>query len=1199
MEGQVHAIRCVACGSAVAEETIQGLCSACLASSLYDWSTDEPAETAAAGADHPLGTAPLVRGANGSFGNYELEAEIAHGGMGVVYRARQRGLNRPVALKLLLLGRFSSTASIQRFLREAESAAQLRHPNIVSIHEIGVHEGLHYFSMDFVEGRSLASLVREGPLAARRAAAYGVLIARAIHHAHQHGIVHRDLKPSNVLIDEADQPRITDFGLAKRFDDQAAMTVSGEMLGSPSYLSPEQASGQHRLVGPASDIYSLGAMLYELLTGRPPFLAESLGATLLQILQSPPLSPRLLNPRLPRDLETICLKCLEKEPARRYPDAAGLAADLERFLQGKPTQARPVGPLGHLVRWTRRRPALAGALGLLAALMVVAAAGGVALSYRATTARRETDVVNARLADQLRELQWQKAETLAANGKVTDALVHFARMARDSPGDPALASRLISLLSSRAFALPIGPPLRHGGPVVSVDFHPRGDRILTGSTDGFATLWDLDGRRLWTASCGSALGRVEFSPDGNWVFTRRGDGASALWEARSGRRVRTFAGHGWAQAVRAFSPDGTRLAVPAGHQDVEVWALEEEPGLRRRWDAGGAVSALAWTPDGEAMVLGTATGQLQIWNVETATRTGPVLELDSAITALEVTPDHALVLAGTQDGRFCVLDRSNPTRVLHESRGGDRVLFIRCQPHGTQVLLNRFGEWTVIWDLGLGREVGVFRRADAEIAMDGKWSLDGRRVLLAYRGGSTTLYDSADRRELLEPFEHEGPVVEADFSPDGTLVATASEDGSARIWRVSETGMGRASWRLPGKVGSQIVRRGTRWLVTATSRNYAYLCDPMTGRPTVPPLVHSADVSQAVLSADGRWVATVGADGLVRIWDSSNGQPTVEALRHGGEVTAVAWSPDGSRLVTANRAGNLLPWVAATGQPAGPGWSIEVGVTALRFSPDGNTLAATCGDASVRIFDPVTGRERFGALRHRGMVRSVEFSPDGRRLVTASVDRTARLWDLATGIPAARPLRHDGAVLVARFSPDGRLVATGSEDRAARLWEAASGRLLAGPLAHLTRVWVVEFSPDGQRLLTSADGNLARVWDVPTGFPLVEPMVHGGQMLRAWFLPDGEEILTATHQATLHRWRIPRAPAPMPDWLPELAEALAGRRLTEKGDTLPASSSVLRHLAGEAPGEGPQDFYTHWARWFVSERERQPLPPWEDPSPSP
>jgi eukaryotic-like serine/threonine-protein kinase len=305
------------------------------------------------------------------FGDYQLLQEIAHGGMGVVYQARHLTLKRVVALKMIRSGEFASAEEVERFHREAEAAANLQHPNIVAVHEVGSHEGQHYFTMDFVEGRSLGAIVRENPLPAQRAAKYVTTIAEAIQYAHAQGTVHRDMKPANVLIDQADQPRITDFGLAKRISTDARLTATDQCLGTPSYMPPEQVASKWGQVGPLSDVYALGATLYELVTGRPPFRAETPAETLLQVVSDEPVSPRLLNARIPPDLDTICMKCLEKQASQRYSSAQALAEDLRRFVAGEPILARPISRTERLWRWCRRNPRTAGLSAAVALLVVV------------------------------------------------------------------------------------------------------------------------------------------------------------------------------------------------------------------------------------------------------------------------------------------------------------------------------------------------------------------------------------------------------------------------------------------------------------------------------------------------------------------------------------------------------------------------------------------------------------------------------------------------------------------------------------------------------------------------------------------------------------------------------------------------------------------------------------------------------------
>ncbi|MDA1049622.1 MAG: serine/threonine-protein kinase [Planctomycetota bacterium] len=354
-----------------------------------------------------LAAIPLAPQATKIFGDYEILETIAKGGMGVVYKARQRKLNRIVALKMILAGQFADQGDIDRFYAEAQAAAHLRHPNIVGIHEVGECEGQHYFSMEYIEGKSLGDLVREHPLAPRNAAKFVKTVSEAMHYAHEEGVLHRDLKPSNVLVDENDVPLVTDFGLAKRTAEQSQLTVAGTVLGTPSYMPPEQASGKLDQISVRSDVYSLGAILYELITGKPPFGAANPWETIKQVLSNEPVSPRLLNSGVPADLETICLKCLQKDQVRRYQSAQDLAEELQRFLAGEPILARPIGIVERSLRWCYRNPWPTAALGVLL-LGVVGTSAGLKIArdaqHEAEIAQSEAEMSRDQLLDAINKL---------------------------------------------------------------------------------------------------------------------------------------------------------------------------------------------------------------------------------------------------------------------------------------------------------------------------------------------------------------------------------------------------------------------------------------------------------------------------------------------------------------------------------------------------------------------------------------------------------------------------------------------------------------------------------------------------------------------------------------------------------------------------------------------------------------------------
>src|SRR5439155_1583944 len=364
---------CENCGEKIYVDAPKGLCPACVLETGLGPLEEEIEETGMTA--RPRGTAParpleVLR----EYGDYELLEEIGRGAQGVVYRARQKSLNRTVALKVIGLGQWATQAHLKRFRVEAEAAASLDHPCIVPIYEVGERDGCCYFSMKFIDGGQLDEVARRQPMSNRDAAELIAMLARTVHYAHEHGILHRDIKPGNILIDAKGEPHLTDFGLARLVETESTITRTTEALGTPSYMAPEQAKGNNTQLTSATDVYGLGAVLYHLLTGHPPFAGGTTYQTIRLLLETEPRQPRLWNPKLDRDLSTICLKCLEKDPQRRYPTALALAEDLERWLKHEPIQARHTRMLARGRKWVRRNPALAG---MLASLVALATAIGV------------------------------------------------------------------------------------------------------------------------------------------------------------------------------------------------------------------------------------------------------------------------------------------------------------------------------------------------------------------------------------------------------------------------------------------------------------------------------------------------------------------------------------------------------------------------------------------------------------------------------------------------------------------------------------------------------------------------------------------------------------------------------------------------------------------------------------------------------
>jgi len=436
--------RCKDCGAPLKSDASGELCLRCALGNALEPSAISATVVVEPSSNREIACQPAPQSCTpGStrFGDYELFEEIARGGMGVVYKGRQRSLDRLVAVKMILFGAQASAEQVRRFRTEASAAGCLQHPNIVAVHEVGLHENQHFLVMDYVDGPNLARLVQDHPLPAARAATYMKAIAEAVQYAHERGILHRDLKPSNILIDSEDRPRVVDFGLAKRFGVPPSggpgpaeagtlsedFTLSGQVLGSPSYMPPEQAGAGRGKVGRYSDVYSLGAIFYHLLAGRPPFQAESVPQTLRLVTDAEPLSPRMLNPGVPHDLETICLKCLEKEPARRYQAAQEIVEELGRFLRDEPIRARPVSPTEKAWRWCRRKPVIAS---LAAGLVLAIAVGFGGVFWQLRRVQQEQLIVRRNLytADMKLALQaWEEGNLQHAQMLLTNHLPKAGR----------------------------------------------------------------------------------------------------------------------------------------------------------------------------------------------------------------------------------------------------------------------------------------------------------------------------------------------------------------------------------------------------------------------------------------------------------------------------------------------------------------------------------------------------------------------------------------------------------------------------------------------------------------------------------------------------------------------------------------------------------------------------------------------------
>jgi WD40 repeat protein/serine/threonine protein kinase len=892
----------------------------------------------------------------------------------------------------------------------------------------------------------------------------GLQVAEALDYAHKQGIIHRDIKPSNLLLDTHGTVWVADFGLAKA-DDGGDLTHSGEIVGTLRFMPPERFRGQSL---PQSDIYSLGLTLYELLTLRPAYEEGDRLGLIDRLLHEMPVPPRQVDPRIPRDLETIVSKCLAKDPADRYATAGALAADLQHFLDDEPIRARPLGPLERLGRWCRRNPALAGALAAAVAFLLLGTVVSslLAVHARVEAARADQEAQTARdnerlaqeeraLSDRLRYASEMRLASLAWETGQTDlVLEQLERREPKASEAPDLRGFEWHCLQ-RLCQLELRTLKGHTEWVVSVAFSPDGRRLASASGNRAVRVWDVATGQETFAIKGEKgdVAAVALSADGRRLASANSDGTIHLWDTTTGQEVRTLKGPIRGSAGLAFSPDGQRLAA-SEDQTLGVWDTATGQQVLTLKEPTSQLAAVAFSPDGRQLATASWNHMVRIWDAATGKEARLLTGHTGPVRAMAYSPDGRRLASAGRDQSVRLWDPATGQAVLTLQGHTGTVHSVAFSPDGRRLASAGQDQTVRVWDAATGQETATLRGHTSDVNAVA-FSPDGWRLASAGGDPSVKVWDAAGSEEALPLSGHTGEIRAVAISPDGRGLASAGADQTVKVW------------------------------------------NPASGQEALTLLGHTSDIQSVAFSPDGRRLVSASQDQTVRVWDATTGQE-VRVLKGPrrpitGPINSVAFSPDGRRLAAATYA-NVLVWDAASGQEVLTLKTPEPHFTlvGLAFSPDSRRLAAT-HLAIIRVWDAASGQEVLTLEGHTNNVTSVAFSPDGRQLASASQDKSVRIWDAATGEETLTLRGHTGDVNAVAFSADGRRLVSASADQTVRVWDATTGQEVLALKGHRGPVNAVAFSPDGRWVASAGKDEIVRVWDASTLTPqmLIEREARG------------------------------------------------------------------------------------------------------------
>lgn len=989
--------------------------------------------------------------------HFELLDPVGRGAYGLVWRARDTQLDRVVAIKMPTRDELEPREA-KRFLQEAQSAAQLRHPNIVSVHETGIEEGRPYIVSDFIEGVTLSSFLTARSLSMREAAELCVAISRAVHYGHERGVIHRDLKPSNILIDERMQPFVTDFGLAKRISADATIAAHISVLGTPSYMAPEQARGESHYVDQRCDVYSLGVILFLLLTREKPFRGNT-QMVLHQVIHDDPPSPRKLNGKVPRDLETICLKCLEKTPKRRYESAGALADDLQRYLDGKPIEARPVSLPERGWRWCQRRPAVASLLISLFLSLTIGLAGVTHYWLEAAGNAREA----AANAAETRKSLYRARMNLIANyydsGDVAGVQQALGVYGAQSPwGD----MRGFEWGYFDRLTAPFHQVGNQGNVVVDVAVSRDGAMCAACSVDRQVHVWNTrtgELIRLLKLEVGR-IRSVAFSPVSDLLATASSDGMIRIWDPlRNDTAIHTER-HGGQPRIVRFSPDGELLLSAGEMGAIQIWVVNDLSPLDRLPSGMGRTMDAQFLPgEGERIAIAKEEGLIRIWDVRAHRQYNPI-PVPSDIRAMACSGDGRTIATGSYSGAVQIVPLEGEGNVLQHATLWGRIDDVVFLPGSELAAFASHDCGLHIFDVNGMREIHEFRtHALATGALN--CSPDGQSVAI---GGGNGAVQVVAANELVTPaiYWHDADVRDLAWLSQGARLVAASSDGELRVWNV-------ATGEFDLLPAADVLSAES-----AADEDSAADEEPAGDEE---PAEDEDDLKGVVISAqrDGRLIAAGSGGPSMTLWDGDTLE-IVQQISVAGGVSDVEFSKSGRLLGVAARQGSVLVYTVET--RAEPLFEIETEfrVNALSFSTDDRLLAVAREDGEIQLFDVESHSQEGNSMRVAQTPFAMTFCEDNRALAVGTEAGEIQLFEVESQTSRMRIKGPSSRVSALAVLPDGTTLVSGGRDRRLRLWDTVSAELITTLAGHNRQIFGVAVAPDGETIASGGLEGDIRLW---------------------------------------------------------------------------------------------------------------------------